>query len=56
MRSGTPEATSALAGEWLERLRPELAGYARAAMDNIGREFPSYGLGLPVADAVLLFS
>ena len=42
MRSGTPEATSALAGEWLERLRPELAGYARAAMDNIGQEFPAY--------------
>jgi len=42
MRSGTPETTSALAGEWLERLRPELAGYARAAMDNIGQEFPAY--------------
>ena len=31
-----------LATEWLDRLRPELDGYARQAMDNIGREFPSY--------------
>jgi hypothetical protein len=42
MRPGTPDATSDLAGEWLDRLRPELAGYARAALDNIGREFPAY--------------
>ena len=42
MRSGTPEVTSALAREWLERLRPELAGCARAALDNIGQEFPAY--------------
>jgi hypothetical protein len=33
---------SALAAGWLDRLRPELAGYARAALDNIGREFPSH--------------
>jgi hypothetical protein len=31
-----------LAQEWLDRLRPELGGYARQALDNIGREFPSY--------------
>jgi hypothetical protein len=33
---------SAHAAGWLERLRPELAGYARAALDNIGQEFPNY--------------
>jgi Protein of unknown function (DUF2891) len=33
---------SAHAAGWLERLRPELAGYARVALDNIGREFPAY--------------
>lgn len=32
---------SEFATEWLVRLRPELAGYARAALDNISREFPS---------------
>ena len=31
-----------LATEWLDRLRPELSGYARQALDNIGREFPSH--------------
>jgi Protein of unknown function (DUF2891) len=31
-----------LAAEWLGRLRPELDGYARLALDNIGREFPSH--------------
>jgi hypothetical protein len=31
-----------LAPEWLGRLRPELDAYARLALDNIGREFPSY--------------
>ena len=30
------------AAGWLDRLRPELAAYARAALDNIGQEFPSY--------------
>jgi hypothetical protein len=32
----------ALADSFLDRLRPELDGYARLALDNIGREFPSY--------------
>jgi hypothetical protein len=32
----------ALTDSFLERLRPELDGYARLALDNIGREFPSY--------------
>ena len=31
-----------LAQEWLDRLRPEADGYAAQALDNIGREFPSY--------------
>jgi hypothetical protein len=31
-----------LAAEWLGRLRPELDGYARLALDNIAREFPSH--------------
>ena len=31
-----------LAAGWLERLRPELAGYARVALDNIGREYPAH--------------
>jgi Protein of unknown function (DUF2891) len=31
-----------LAEEWLGRLRPEAGGYAAQALDNIGREFPSY--------------
>jgi hypothetical protein len=31
-----------LATEWLYRLRPALDGYARQAMDNIGRKFPAY--------------
>ena len=56
------------AAGWLDRLRPELAAYARAALDNIGQEFPSYaslayvtGDGYMVehwlaAYAVLLFS
>jgi hypothetical protein len=33
---------SELADEWLNRLRPELGGYARLAMENIAREFPSH--------------
>ena len=28
--------------QWLGRLRPELDGYARLALDNIGREFPCH--------------
>jgi hypothetical protein len=35
-------AMSDLAGGWLVRLRPGLAGYARIALENIGREFPAY--------------
>ena len=31
-----------LAAGWLDRLRPELAGYAGVAIDNIGREFPAH--------------
>ena len=31
-----------LTQEWLDRLRPEVGGYAAQALDNIGREFPSY--------------
>jgi len=31
-----------LAQDWLDRLRGELPGYARLAMENIAREFPSY--------------
>jgi Protein of unknown function (DUF2891) len=31
-----------LAQEWLDRLRPEAHHYAAQALDNIGREFPSY--------------
>jgi hypothetical protein len=34
---------SDLAGRWLERLRPELPGYAAVALANIAREFP-YGM------------
>ena len=33
---------SSLAAGWLDRLRPELAGYARVALENIGREFPAH--------------
>jgi hypothetical protein len=33
---------SSLAAGWLDRLRPELAGYASVAIDNIGREFPAH--------------
>ena len=33
---------STLAAAWLDRLRPELAGYARVALDNIGREYPAH--------------
>src|SRR6202012_5117464 len=29
-------------GQWLDRLRPELGGYARLALENIAREFPSH--------------
>jgi hypothetical protein len=32
----------ALTDDFLGRLRPDLDGYARLALDNIGREFPSY--------------
>jgi hypothetical protein len=31
-----------LTQEWLDRLRPEAGRYAAQALDNIGREFPSY--------------
>ena len=30
-----------LAGQWLDRLRPELGGYAAVALENIAREFPA---------------
>jgi len=30
-----------LAAEWLDRLRPEAGGYARLALQNIAREFPT---------------
>jgi hypothetical protein len=33
---------SDFAAYWLDRLRPALAGYAHAALDNIDREFPAY--------------
>ena len=33
---------SGLAAGWLNRLRPELTGYASVAIDNIGREFPAH--------------
>jgi Protein of unknown function (DUF2891) len=33
---------SDLAAYWLDRLRPELAGYASVALENIGREFPAH--------------
>ena len=33
---------SSLTAGWLDRLRPELAGYADVALDNIGREFPAH--------------
>jgi len=33
---------SSLAAGWLDRLRPELAGYARVALDNIGLEYPAH--------------
>jgi hypothetical protein len=36
------ELVADLAAEWLGRLRPELDGYARLALDNIGREFPCH--------------
>ena len=36
------EPAADLAAQWLGRLRPELDGYVRLALDNIGREFPSY--------------
>jgi len=34
--------TSPVAAEWRDRLRAEAGGYARLALANIGREFPSY--------------
>ena len=33
---------SSLAAGWLDRLRPELAGYARVALANIEREYPAH--------------
>jgi Protein of unknown function (DUF2891) len=33
---------SDLAAAWLDRLRPELGGYADVALENIGREFPAH--------------
>jgi hypothetical protein len=30
-----------LAAEWLDRLRAEADGYARLALENIAREFPT---------------
>jgi hypothetical protein len=33
---------SNLASGWLDRLRPELAGYASVALENIDREFPAH--------------
>jgi hypothetical protein len=33
---------TSLAGQWLDRLRPEFGGYAAVALDNIGREFPAF--------------
>jgi hypothetical protein len=42
MREGTEVEMSNLAAGWLDRLRPELAGYAGVALDNIGREFPAH--------------
>ena len=33
---------STLAAGWLDRLRPELAGYARVALENIDREYPAH--------------
>jgi hypothetical protein len=33
---------SDLAAAWLDRLQPELAGYAGVALENISREFPAY--------------
>ena len=33
---------SDLAAYWLNRLRPELAGYASVALENISREFPAH--------------
>jgi hypothetical protein len=35
-------ATTELATDWHELLREHAAGYARIAMENIGREFPSH--------------
>jgi hypothetical protein len=37
---------SSLATGWLDRLRRELAGYARVALDNIGREYPAHVIHL----------
>jgi len=52
-----------LAAEWLGSLRGEADTYARLALENIGREFPSYVATLMTvvthwlaAYAVLLFS
>src|ERR1700677_807813 len=33
---------SSLAAGWLDRLRPELAGDASGALENINRQFPAY--------------
>jgi hypothetical protein len=40
---------SDLAAYWLDRLRPELAGYASVALENIGREFPAHISGTMTA-------
>jgi hypothetical protein len=42
MRETLEVTMSGLAAGWLDRLRPELAGYAGVALDNIGREFPAH--------------
>src|SRR5580692_11180454 len=41
-RLTTEVEMSSLATGWLDRLRPELAGYARVALDNIGLEYPAH--------------
>jgi hypothetical protein len=42
----TSEDTARLADEWRATLREHAAGYARTAMDNIAREFPSHVMHL----------
>ena len=38
-----------LAAQWRSRLRPELDGYARVALDNIGREYPAFVVSMMTA-------